>query len=199
MSTVQGSRPNRDGESRTPDNTLRRFTDPDGRPFPARDLCFPHEGDNWWRWEIATTGSPVALLREITRRWEPPFAILYVLVVSRGPETGRYQSPDLEAFQPVDDFLSEFRSLIEQDGRHELWLHQRGSARKAVFSRNDVLHLYGDEEAGERLLASGYAPARPVVPFPHAHNYHEEFDADERRLLARWEWRHHRLHPGDGN
>lgn len=125
--------------------------------------------------------------------------LLYVLVVSRGPQEGRYQSPDLEGFQSVDNVLAEYRDLLERDGRHELWVHQRGTARKAILSRNDVLHVYGDRKAGHRLHADGYGKARPPVPLPHAHNYHDEFDEAERRLLARWAWSRTPLRAGDGN
>ena len=113
---------------------LTKFSNPDDLAFERQNLCHRAQGDGWWRWEITASGSLVRRLWDIVSRWEPPFLLLYLLVVSRGEPEGRYESPELASRQEVENFLAEFWDFLEADGRHNLWIRSEGSKAFVVLS-----------------------------------------------------------------
>ena len=166
------------------------------------DWVNPVSGDQWSALEITTSGSPLQLLFEIANGWPPPFAFLYVLVVTRDEEwePSRYQSEWFDDIASVRDALVPFTSFLEGDGRHELWLFASTVQKQIVWSRHDILHVYGDDErTKERLVAQGYrAPVRAEIPVPHSHHYHAEYDGDFLRFMREFVWSQSPLHIDDG-
>ena len=164
---------------------LTKFSNPDDLEFERQNLCHRAQGDGWWRWEITASGSLVRRLWDIVSRWEPPFLLLYLLVVSRGEPEGRYESPELASWQEVENFLAEFWDFLEADGRHNLWIRSERSKAFAVLDSHEILYVYGDAAVGDHLRHQGFSDIQPEIPSPHAHHYHPGFDSDQRTLL---EW-----------
>lgn len=148
---------------------------------------------------VTTAGSPVRLMRELSRDWEPPFVLLYVLTVPRSKDLqGRCQSPWLDRREDVETFFNRFANLLEGDGRHDLWLAAPESGRQIVYDRHERLFVEGAvAETASALEARGYAEGLPPLPVPHEHHYHREFDGDFAELMASWSWRRSPLQPGD--
>jgi hypothetical protein len=118
-----------------------------------------------------------------------PLRLLYVLVVSRRQEhsEARYESPELRRGD-VSAFLCSYRTFLESDGRHHLWL-ANPAAGCIVYDRHEVLYAYGPIASYVAVLEEhGLAEGVVDIPAPHWHAYHPEYDDDERTLLTRWAW-----------
>jgi hypothetical protein len=70
-----------------------------------------------------------------------------------------------------------------------------------VYDRHNVIYAYGPLDRFIAVLNSaGLTESKQVhFPSPHAHHYHPEFDADEKRILRTEEWTISPLRPGDEN
>ena len=125
----------------------------------------------------------------LARALRPPFAFLYILHTPRqAPAGGRFQSPAL-GLAEVEAFLGQFGPFLAADSRHDLWLRSRPDSATLVWDRHDLLYAYGPLERFEDILAAkGLKPGTPSVPTPHAHNYHEAWDAQEVSILAAFNW-----------
>jgi hypothetical protein len=153
--------------------------------------------DGTARLEAGVPAGDVAVIRQLTRYMEPPFEILYVLLVSRGKGDliGRYQSPPIERAH-LDAFLSRYEGYFKSDGRFTLWIYTPQSM--LVWDKHNLLYAYGPVSDFENALRSmGFTPGRLSIPVPHAHNYHPECDADAGAILAHFEWQRSELRPGD--
>jgi len=143
---------------------------------------------------IAPSGQHVSLVLDLLSTMPEPFGILYVLVVPRGDEKpGRYQTPTPTSRYEAQQFLSRFKTFFEQDGRHNIWIASTAGSNsdQLVYDRHNVIYAYGDLQAFERVLVNrGLSRAESVsYPCPHVHWYNEEFDADARELLHRYQWK----------
>jgi len=129
----------------------------------------------------------------------PDYFLLYVLVVSRGQQAcGRYESPPL-GHVDVQIFLEEFRELLTNDARHEMWIGSTDRQGMLVYDAHGIIYAYGPLDDFEQvLIGRGLKSGSFQIPSPHAHHYHEEYDERVDHLVARWEWRHFELQPGDG-
>jgi hypothetical protein len=154
------------------------------------------------RLKIGLRGSQVSGLRMLAAVLRAPYKVLYVLHTSRtDAPLGRYESPGLE-LSDVERLLSAYGHFIEQDARHDVWLHTFDSGGPLVLDRYNMLYAYGPlDRFAESLAASGVQEvaswAAPAVPSPNALHYHKEFDADEAKLLEALPWRRTRLKPED--
>lgn len=131
----------------------------------------------------------VELVGALTGYLEEPLKILYVLVVPRieGHEAGRYESPELSRAD-VRRLLEDYGPFLESDGRHHLWIADQDEGL-LVYDRHEVVYAYGNTEAFIALLSAWDLKEEPVVvPSPHWHVYHPEFDEDERSMVARFQW-----------
>ncbi|MEO1493876.1 MAG: hypothetical protein AAFV19_17115 [Pseudomonadota bacterium] len=61
---------------------------------------------------------------DLAEGWQPPFAFLYVLIVSRDDRwpAARYQSQWYDELSAIKSFLRAHQQFLEGDSRHELWL-----------------------------------------------------------------------------
>jgi hypothetical protein len=139
---------------------------------------------------IAPGAAPVELLRELLALLPEPLWVLYVLVTPRSDvPAGRYQSATPHARAEVLALLDRFGNFLTSDGRHNLWL-AAPPAGQLVFDRHEVIYAYGPiAEFMARLQGKAFAELNMIrVPVPHSHHFHEELDADEKAMLAHWEW-----------
>ena len=178
---------------------LSEFRRPDWVPV-RYDGVFMRQtfGDGSESIVVAPADDPFSLLLDLAQIGGTHFYILWVLHTARGGSgAGRYQSP-LLSLDDVSGLLHEQRSLLTEDGRHDLWLHSPNSSAMLVWDRHELLHLYGPLSSFEaRLLKAGLKPGEPQIPAPHAHNYYPEFDAAERAFAAAIDWSISPLRPED--
>ena len=146
---------------------------------------------------VARASGHCDLLIALARELSEPFAILAVIHTSRLGQEGRYQSPSL-ALDDVELFLREFGGFLESDARLDLWIRSAGDQGLLVYDRHNLIYAYGPLERIEKLLLErGLSLGEVRTPAPHSHNYHAAHDADEERLLRRFEWHRTPLRPED--
>jgi hypothetical protein len=138
------------------------------------------------------------LLLGLVEPLKSPFYLLYLLHTPRRPHrAARYQSSALEWTEVVSS-LRRFQSFLEQDARHDLWLHAVGDQATLVWDRHNLIYAYGPLPQFETILKQhGFVQGFISVPVPHAHHYHTIFDADEDQLLNFFDWRARPLQPED--
>jgi hypothetical protein len=86
-------------------------------------------------------------------------------------------------------FLSKHPEFLAGDGRHNLWVAEPEGQGQLVYDQHELLFAYGHlAEYEEALRKLGYAEGELDLPVPHAHAYNAEFDGEESRLLAEFEW-----------
>jgi hypothetical protein len=153
--------------------------------------------------EIGPSCDAVGLLLNLAAALQgPPWVVLYVLVLSRtgAHEVGRYQSPMFETLDALNDFVNQHKAFLEGDGRHNLWIATpyAPDGGQIVYDRHGVLYAYGPLDRFENILtARGFRPGPVTIPVPHAHHYHDEFDAQEVQIMATFNWVHSPLREGD--
>ncbi len=134
---------------------------------------------------------PVDLIQALLTELNPPFFLLYVLVVPRSAsEPGRYESCRAYDEQEVIAFLEAYKEFLEQDGRHHFWIGSTEGSGRIVYDRHQMLFLYGNLNAFEQTLTrAGYQPARLPQLGEHVHLYHAEFDDFERQIVESGDFR----------
>lgn len=140
--------------------------------------------------KISASKDQIQLLLQLIEGLEPPFYVLYVLVVSRTEkELGRYQSPLFESKSELVDFLMAYKNYFETDGRHHLWIGSVKNNDLFVYDQHNVIFSYGNiEQCRNRLIKNNYVEKAFVFPAPHVHCYHEQNDKYEEKLLSAFEW-----------
>jgi hypothetical protein len=151
------------------------------------------------RLAIAASGRHIGLLVHLLRELEEPLALLYVLLVPRGDhEPARYQSPIPTLRRETEEFLQQYAGYLEGDGRHHIWVHPHTDQATLVYDQHNLIYAYGDLDRYEGvLLRAGLSRGQVNVPAPHVHQYNEEFDAAEDRILRHWAWTATPLQAGD--
>jgi hypothetical protein len=152
------------------------------------------------RLAVGVPNGDADVLRTLAGCTEPPYHLLYVLVVPRGEgNPGRYQSPLLEREETVA-FLERYADFFRADGRAHLWLYSPSSKATLVWDRHNILYAYGPLPCfEEKLRALGFHPGTVGIPAPHEHHYRQVCDADAASILGRYEWRYSELRPEDSN
>jgi hypothetical protein len=147
---------------------------------------------------VGVPGGDVEVLRTLVGCTEPPYYVLYVLLITRGEgQLGRYQSPWLDRDQ-LNSFLTRYQGYFSSDGRFALWVHSRASNATLVWDHHNWLYAYGPLSCyEERLRAIGFGPGSLKIPVPHQHSYRQECDADAAAIMAHFDWSHSELQPGD--
>jgi len=175
----------------------------------GKEPHLPHMHPNVWakdnakgvlRLKVAAATQHVALLTLLLEKMNPPFLLLYVLVVPRTEnEAGRYQSVSTYSTDEVVEYLEMHREALEQDARHSIWIKSVDAKDLIIYDRHQIIYLYGPLSAFEQvLLASGlHQTSEIVLPDPHSHHYWKEFDEDERGILSNCEWVLSPLQPAD--
>jgi hypothetical protein len=119
-----------------------------------------------------------------------PFQLLYLLHTTRTDAAlGRYESPELD-FRQVLEFARRFGPFLAQDARHDFWLRSHDDDATIVLDRHNVIFAYGPLPMFEAVLTRiGISRSGlPVVPDPHVHYYHQEWDRSEREILDALAW-----------
>ncbi|MFT3995291.1 MAG: hypothetical protein QM660_13340 [Dysgonomonas sp.] len=142
------------------------------------------------RLKIAADADQVNLLLYLANCLNPPYYILYVLVVSRlSNKLGRYQSPLFETKDELTAFLYEFKSYLETDARHHLWIGTIDNSGLLVYDQHNVIYAYGNLDSYKLILnKNGYTEKPFDFPVPHVHNYHQENDIFEEKILNTLDW-----------
>ena len=142
------------------------------------------------RLKIGADENQIDLMLSLCRNLNPPYFILYVLVVSRAEyEQGRYQSGIIESISDVEIFLNEYREFLETDGRHHIWIGTADNSGLIIYDQHNVIFCYGDLDAQALLLHNnGFKEVAFSFPVPHAHRYNEANDKFEAKLLQHWDW-----------
>jgi len=169
-------------------------------PFTYSNLWERQRTSGLDRLVIAPERDHLALLVRLAGLWSSDFYLLYVLLVSRlGNPEGRYQAPTTLAEDQLGVFIERFRSYLEQDGRHHLWVASAAAPENTlVYDQHNVIYAYGDlDRYVEVVQQSGFHEGTVRFPDPHTHHYHGEYDADEAALLQYWAWQRTPLKPED--
>lgn len=145
---------------------------------------------NFERIAVGPKDNQVELMHHIVREFEPPYYILYVLVVSRcDNELGRYQCPYPLDFDEIVSFCKNFKDYFETDGRHHVWIGSVKSNQLVVYDNHNIIYIYGDTQKNQRLLTDlGYKEGLVQMPVPHVHLYNVENDNYEIEIMKYWEW-----------
>ena len=148
---------------------------------------------------IAPSGDQAGLMIELASVLPEPFGILYVLLVSRcGNAPGRYQSPYPIDRAEMEFFVNEFKAYFEQDGRHHIWITSVPADATIVYDNHNIVYAYGPLDEYIRLLdRRGLKEGTITIPAPHTHNYNPEFDSQEDKISAYWDWRQYPLSETD--
>lgn len=148
---------------------------------------------------IAPRSNQIELLEKLSEEFKGPFGVLYVLVVPRGSgAAGRYQHSVPMERTVLKSFLGRYRQFLELDSRHHLWVADVSSDDQLIYDRHNLIYAYGNLPHYEGVLrAEGLRERQVVVPAPHVHHYHSEFDEDERSILEEYEWIFSPLRPQD--
>jgi hypothetical protein len=168
-------------------------------PYDYGQRYMLEEYPSYSRLKISASDHGIRMLLKLSECLMPPFYCLYVLVVGRTEsEPGRYQSPVLASREELVDFLLDYQSLFESDGRHHLWISVPDGYATLVYDKHNLIYAYGaKDEFIEMLQAMDYIQEDFEIPFPHGHNYLSESDARVEDLLHYWEWQHFPLQETD--
>ena len=142
------------------------------------------------RLQIGPTGNQIDLILKLADILNPPYFILYVLVVSRlNNEYGRYESPQIETKQELAKFLNEYREYFETDGRHHVWVGTFDNSGLLIYDQHNVIFAYGQlDKYIEILEREWFIEQKFSFPYPHCHNFHDDNDKFEKSILNHWEW-----------
>jgi hypothetical protein len=169
----------------------------------------PHEYGGVWATEkttgpnrlvIAPASGHVNLLLKISRPMSEPFSLLYILVSPHGAASeGRYESSHFLSREDLVLFLKRFGPFLESDGRHHFWIRSIAESDLLVYDNHNLIYAYGCLDRFKEILNGEGLVEVPkvVIPYPHTHFLHEEFDGEQDQLLSFCEWEHSPLQDED--
>jgi hypothetical protein len=170
-------------------------------PHDYGNVYFKQPCGDAFRLVIGPSRDQVGLMVELASQLQGnPWFVLYVLLVPRKGNRvpGRYQSEPFESHAAFTAFLNSFRSFLEGDGRHHVWIGSAANDGLLVYDQHNVIFAYGPLDGYKSVLLShGFRECEFWFPCPHSHAYMPENDAEEERLIAEIEWRRFPLQPGD--
>jgi hypothetical protein len=142
------------------------------------------------RLQIGPTGNQIDLILQLADNLNPPYFILYVLVVTRlGNEYGRYESPTIDTKEELTDFLIQYKEYLETDGRHHIWIGTYDNSGLLIYDQHNVIFAYGQLENFISILTlNSFKEQEFTFPAPHIHNFYEDNDVYEERILKHWDW-----------
>ena len=142
------------------------------------------------RLKIGADENQIDLMLRLCENLNPPYYILYVLVVPRQEhQQGRYQSDILKSITDIKLFLDEYKEFLETDGRHHIWIGTVDNSSLLIYDQHNVIFCYGDLEQQIVLLQKdGFQEMPFSFPLPHAHRYNEHNDEFEEKILRHWDW-----------
>jgi hypothetical protein len=138
---------------------------------------------------VTTVGSLTDLMARLGGCLIGDWYFLYVLLISHTEhKPGRYQSPPVECYDGVRVLLAKYKSFLDGDGRHHLWLGSTSGSGLIVYDQHNVLYCYGPIDAYLNALPA-FSHSAITIPTPHTHWYPSEFAAIQRQLLEEWDWK----------
>lgn len=145
---------------------------------------------NFERIAVAPKDNQIELIKNIIMNFEPPYWILYVLVVSRcGNALGRYQCACPKNNIEVNNFCNYFKDYFETDARHHIWIGSAKTKQLVVYDNHNIIYIYGNvQNIQEKLSDLGFKEGIIQIPVPHAHLYNVENDNYETEIMNYWEW-----------
>ncbi|MCW2922897.1 MAG: hypothetical protein JWM98_301 [Thermoleophilia bacterium] len=155
----------------------------------------PHVHANTWhrvslrdgtqRMTIAPQTSHIQLMCDLAALAPAPWFVLFILQIPRASDRpGRYQSPPM-APDDATNLITRFSDFLEQDARHNVWLAAPGSEITLAYDEHDLVYAYGPLDQYEAVLKRrGFSDAEPVIPNPHSHSFHPQFDDTERMIVG---------------
>ena len=148
-------------------------------PYVWQPLYERNESNGKHRLTVAVASSGIDLILKLVAVTPEPFGILYVLVVPRGTQPGRFQLKHWLDRGSLDSFLEQYRKYFEGDGRHDIWIKPDDDSL-IVYDRHEILYLYGELDDFCRVLENqGYDEGNVRVDFAHEHHYNHEFDSEQ--------------------
>ena len=154
---------------------------------------------NYSRLLIGCKSNEIPLILELCKNMKGPFGILHVLLVSRiGNDYGRYQSPYPLSYDELEEFLYKYQEYFERDGRQHLWVSSVTGEGQFIFDNHNYIYAYGDLDSFVSVLESKkFCEGEIIIPSPHCHNYHVEYDEDEEAINKEFDWLYSPLQESD--
>ncbi|MES2732695.1 MAG: hypothetical protein V4714_13140 [Bacteroidota bacterium] len=176
--------------------------------FDSENKEVAYEYGNWYelekthnsqRLKIGPSTDHIDLLLKLAQTLNPPYYVLYVLVVTRlGNEYGRYQSPIIDTKEELSHFLLSYQDYFETDGRHHVWIGTVDNSGLLIYDQHNVIYAYGSLNSQQALLNKlGFKAGNFNFPIPHMHYYHPENDLLEKDILLHWDWEQYPLEDSD--
>ncbi len=154
---------------------------------------FSHETyPEWSRVVIAPEKNQISLMLDISKQWEGPLGILYVLEISRlGYTPGRYQCPEPCSFESLELFTYTFQKFFEGDGRHHIWFMDCATGAQLVYDHHNLIYSYkNDQDVISFLKQKSFSEGSTMIPSPHHHCYNKNFDNCEDKIMEYFEWKY---------
>ena len=141
---------------------------------------------------MATSGSSTTLVSDLLNFYPGPYRLAYLLVTPpEGFEPMKYEIDGVEA-DTIHGFFDHFRTFLESDARHHIWVHAERSGGTIICDEHDWIYAYGNLSAIEQsLIKKGFINDLPTIPFPHLHNESSSNDSAMRELLGHFDWTAH--------
>jgi hypothetical protein len=176
------------------------FYDPEERPYEYPNVWAMEQTTGPNRLVIAPKRDQVGVLLRLMECMTDPLWVLYVLRINRATgNAGRYESTEPQSRRAVEEFLAEFKTFLECDGRHQLWLGSDSNSDLLVYEQHNRIYAYGRLDEFRSILTDMALEEVPSIslPCPHAHLYHASLDDEETQLLKHWGWHQTPLQPSD--
>lgn len=170
-----------------------KFSHPDTdppTPYDYGNRWQREEYPTWSRLTIGPTRDHIELAIRLARTIDPPFYLLWVLLVPASDhKPGRYQSPPIASHEALADILTRYAAFFESDSRHHLWIGVFDGHGQIVYDNHNILYAYGPLDDFEGvLLDAGLTRGTVEIPCPHVHHYTRGAATTEDALFDEWVW-----------
>jgi hypothetical protein len=141
---------------------------------------------------IATSSSSMDLMSQLLGFYPGPYRLAYLLVTPpEGFQPMKYEVEGLGE-EDVKKFIESYRSFLEGDARHHIWIHSSTGGGTLICDEHDWVYAYGAQESISTFLNfHNFAQEMPEIPFPHLHNESSANDGVMRDLLGHFDWKEH--------
>jgi len=139
--------------------------------------------------KVTTSDSGADLLTRLGRNISPNWFFLYVLLIPHSENTaGRYQSSVIQSYDGVVAFIQKFKSFLDGDGKHHLWLGSTTREDLIIYDNHNILYCYGPIQRFIHELA-GFKVGFVRYPAPHTHHYNTNSTKFEQLVLDEFPWK----------
>lgn len=150
---------------------------------------------------IGAASGHLQLILELAKNLNSRFCPLYILAIPCSvAQMGRYDT-NWMSHDELSSLFTDFRDLLERDGRHELWIGavwQDQPITMFAYDQHQQIYAYGPINDFEAiLLDKGFERGKVSIPVPHSHHYRAELEGEISRFLGAYKWRWTELDPDD--